>query len=287
VADTYRASDLRQACDYPAVGQMLPGLLRELHAAAHEPATGRDALRVLVMACQVGAMTLKNLGHPDLAWIMADRGVQAAEGLEDPLWVAAAQFPRAHALLAAGAITRALSQVERAAATLTPDDSDAGQVYGMLQLTEAMALSQLHRDDDAEARVAEAGEVAARTGEGMAFRMCFGPTNVRAWQVSLAVERGEGGRAAEIAKTVDVDAIRVRSRRAAFYADVGRGLAQVKGRSREAVMMLHRAEQLAPQFVRVHPLVRETVRDMLDQSRRQAGARELRGLARRMAVLPE
>jgi hypothetical protein len=51
--------------------------------------------------------------------------------------------------------------------------------------------------------------------------------------------------------------------------------------------MLHRAERIAPQFVRLHPLVRETVRAMLEQTRRQADAQELRGLARRMSVLPE
>jgi transcriptional regulator with XRE-family HTH domain len=287
MADTERASDLRQACDYGPLGRALPGLLRELHAAVHDPVDGRGALRAAVMACQAGALMLRNLGHPDLSWIMADRGVQAAERLEDPVWIAAAQFPRAHALLTAGATAEALAEVERASAALTPDAGDAGQVYGMLQLTTAMAMSQLRRPDEATARVAEAEEAATRTGDGNAFRMCFGPTNVRLWQVAMAVERREGGLAAEIARTVDVDAIPVRSRKAAFYADVGRGLAQVKGRSGEAVAMLHSAEQIAPQFVRIHPLVRETVRDMLDQSRRQAGGQELHGLARRMNVLPE
>jgi transcriptional regulator with XRE-family HTH domain len=282
-----RASDLRQECDYATLGLLLPDLLRELHSAVHDPAVRVEALRGLVMACQVGALMLKNLGHPDLAWIISDRGRAAAEQLDDPLWVAAAEFPLAHSLLAAGATTQVLAQVDKASAALTPDDSAAGQVYGMLQLTAGLALTELHRPEEAVDRIADADAVAARTGDGMAFRFCFGPTNVKLWQVSLAVEAGEGGRAAEIARTVDVDAIPVRSRQAAFYADLGRGLAQVKGRSREAVAMLHKAEDIAPQRIRTHPLVRETVRDMLEQSRRQAGGQELRGLARRMAVLPE
>ncbi|MCW2569580.1 MAG: hypothetical protein JWN54_3677 [Mycobacterium sp.] len=286
VAETRRVGDLRWTCDYVAVGRAMPGLLRELHA-AHDSSGRVEALRALVMVCQAGATMLKDLGYPDLAWIMADRGCKAAERIGDPLWVAASQFPRAHALLAAGAAAHALSQVDHAAAMLTPDGADAGQVYGMLHLSAAMALTQLHRTDDALTRIAEADAVAARTGDGTAFRFCFGPTNVRLWRVSLAVEEGEGGRAAEIARTVDVDAIPARSRQSAFYADVGRGLAQVRGRSRDAVTMIRRAEQIAPQRVRVHPLVRETVRDMLDTSRRAAGGQELRGLARRMSVLPE
>jgi transcriptional regulator with XRE-family HTH domain len=287
LAETRRIGDLRWTCDYAAVGAVMPRLLRELHAAVRDPSVRAEASRALVMVCQAGATMLKDLGYPDLAWIMADRGCQVAEQLGDALWVAASRFPRAHALLAAGATTQALSQVDDAAALVTPDAAEAGQVYGMLQLSAAMALTQLHRADDALTRIAEADEVAARTGDGTAFRFCFGPTNVRLWQVALAVEEGEGGRAAVIARTVDVGAIPARSRQAAFYADVGRGLAQVRGRSREAVTMIRRAEELAPQRIRVHPLVRETVRDLLGQSRRAAGGPELRGLARRMAVLPE
>jgi hypothetical protein len=288
-ADAERASELRQACDYAAVGRLLPRLLRELHAAVQDAATRTDALRAIVMACQAGALMLKNLGHPDLAWIIAERGREAADRLDHPVWRAAAQFPLAHALLVAGATTQALAQVDRAAASLGPsmDDPDAAQVYGMLHLTAALALTELRRPDDAADRLAEAEAIAGRTGDGTAFRFCFGPTNVKLWQVSLAVEEGEGAKAAEIASTVDVDAIPVRSREAAFFADVGRGLAQVKGRSREAVALLHRAEKLAPQRIRTHPLVRETVRDMLEQTRRQAGGQELHGLARRMNVLPE
>jgi transcriptional regulator with XRE-family HTH domain len=286
VVETRRIGDLRWTCDYAAVGRVMPGLLRELHA-AHEPSCRVEALRALVMLCQAGATMLKDLGYPDLAWIMADRGCKAAERIGDPLWVAAAQFPRAHAILAAGAAAHALSQVDRAAAMLTPDGAEAGQVYGMLHLSAAMALTQLHRTDDALTRIAEADAVAARTGDGTAFRFCFGPTNVQFWRVAAAVEAGEGGRALELARDVHAEAVPARSRQATFYADVGRGLAQAKGRTRDAVAMLQRAEKLAPQRIRIHPLVRETVRDMLDQSRRQAGGQELRGLARRMNVLPE
>jgi hypothetical protein len=50
-------------------------------------------------------------------------------------------------------------------------------------------------------------------------------------------------------------------------------------------MLLH-AEQLAPQ--RIHPdiFVRESIAHLLRQSRREAGGRQMRGLARRLGITP-
>ncbi|HEY3893918.1 MAG TPA: hypothetical protein VGL88_00965 [Pseudonocardiaceae bacterium] len=50
-------------------------------------------------------------------------------------------------------------------------------------------------------------------------------------------------------------------------------------------MLLH-AEQLAPHMIRHDVFVRETVAGLLRQARRDAGGRELRGLAWRMGVAP-
>jgi hypothetical protein len=52
------------------------------------------------------------------------------------------------------------------------------------------------------------------------------------------------------------------------------------------VRVLLHAEQLAPQLIRTDVFVRETVADLLRQARRDAGGRELRGLAWRMGVAP-
>jgi hypothetical protein len=50
-------------------------------------------------------------------------------------------------------------------------------------------------------------------------------------------------------------------------------------------VLLH-AEQLAPHMIRHDVFVRETVAGLLRQARRDAGGRELRGLAWRMGVAP-
>jgi hypothetical protein len=50
--------------------------------------------------------------------------------------------------------------------------------------------------------------------------------------------------------------------------------------------VLPHAEHLAPQLIHNDLLVRETVAGLLRQARRDAGGRELRGLAWRMEVAP-
>ena len=76
------------------------------------------------------------------------------------------------------------------------------------------------------------------------------------------------------------------SSQAGFWADVGRALAADKKTRDKAVRVLLHAEQLAPQRIRHDVFVREMVAGLLRQARRDAGGRELRGLAWRMGVAP-
>jgi hypothetical protein len=157
----------------------------------------------------------------------------------------------------------------------------------MLHLTAALVSAASRRPDDAAAHLDEAEVTAERTGEGSAFGLHFGPTNVALWRMAVAVEQHEGGRVEEIAGAVDPSVIDSPGRQAAFYADLGRGLAQVRGRDADAVRMLSRAEQLAPQQIRANPLVRELIGHLLRRARRAAGGRELRHLAQRFGVLAQ
>ncbi|MGH3720152.1 MAG: hypothetical protein ACRDRI_15175 [Pseudonocardiaceae bacterium] len=67
---------------------------------------------------------------------------------------------------------------------------------------------------------------------------------------------------------------------------VGRALVAERKTREEGLRVLLRAERLAPQLVRNDLFVQEAVGDLLRQSRRDAGGRELRGLAWRMGVAP-
>jgi hypothetical protein len=114
--------------------------------------------------------------------------------------------------------------------------------------------------------------------------MNFGPTNVDHWRMSLAIESGEPGRAVELARDINPDAISSPSRRATFHIELGGALAAGRRRDAEALAQFVAAERVAPQRVRLSPAVRETVGAMLRRARADAGGNSLRSLASRVGV---
>lgn len=110
----------------------------------------------------------------------------------------------------------------------------------MLHLSAALQSAVTGRTDRSRTHLTEAAETADHTGDGTFAGLNFGPRNVGAWRVVLALELGEPGRVVELARNVDVAAITSAGRQAASYGDVGRGLATVCGLEAQAVEALHR-----------------------------------------------
>jgi transcriptional regulator with XRE-family HTH domain len=279
--------EARRRADYAAVCRTLPGLVAELHV--HAAASGEDdqraALRLLTDLCTCATFTLRHLGQADLAWIAAERAERAALRLGEPTWIGAAALARAHGRPAA-ALTRALRTVGEAADTLEPhvgDDMTAGQVYGMLHLSAALGAEVGKNTASAQDHIAEAARVAARLGDSESAWQSFGPANVATWQVMVAVEAGEPGRALEYAAAVGPGAPLSRGRRAGVAIETAKAEAML-GHYGQAASSLRRAEKLAPTQVHENPMVRDLVGNMLRRARREAGGRELRGLAWRMGI---
>lgn len=276
-----------QASEHASYAPRLADLIEELHVHAADPRgfDTRAAIAALVPTYRAVFVLAKDLGYVDLAWIAAERCVQGTQLLDSPEWTALGEFCRANGLLTAGARDRALRVAEHAANTAASlSHPDVMPVYGILHLTSALATAPGSDHRDIDAHITEAANIAQHAGETSTFRLHFGPTNVAVRRVSIAVERGDGGKAAELARGVDPTILLSRRRRAHFYADLGRGLAQTRGKDREALAMLREAEKLAPEQVRTNPLVREAVAVMLQRARSTAGGRDLRGLAYRMGV---
>ncbi|WP_083753084.1 helix-turn-helix domain-containing protein [Actinosynnema sp. ALI-1.44] len=105
-------------------------------------------------------------------------------------------------------------------------------------------------------------------------------------QLGIGVELGDGAQVAEIARDVHIDAIPSPARQAVFHANVGRALLSEKRTRDKGLATLLKAEKLAPQHIRGDVFVREAVSGELLRARRDAGGRELRGLAHRMGISP-
>ena len=292
VQEMTRIEPLHQACDYVAIGKVLPAIIEELHCHASRPADEaayQAALETLVDACVCATFTAKDLGYGDLAHLAALRAEEAGRRLDDPVQLGKAAFVRVHSLPKAGAWDRTLAQAQKAAEELEPHATStlSFQVLGMLELTAALSAAVVQDGTRAADWLHEADRLAERVPDiPDESWMAFSATNVGIWRVAVSVERGYSGTAVlRLAEKVDESKLAGRQgRRAAFLADVGRGLAREPQMQRDAIRWLRRAEDTAPQWIRNSPAVRGAVTYLLNRATTAAGGPELRGMAARMGV---
>ncbi|RJQ74186.1 XRE family transcriptional regulator [Pseudonocardiaceae bacterium YIM PH 21723] len=291
-ADVRRLVDLMHiSADYSAQGEMAPGLLFELHGAyVRYPQHRREVLLGLIHAYSSTAWLTKRFGRGGTPTLAARLAQKAAQRLELPQWLGYAAWLRCDA---AGGLSRK-TQYKRAVETAdqlsgTMNDPEVVQSAGMLHLSAALAAASLENHDDAQVHLSEASELASRMDSpvGTFAHMWFGTANVGVWTTSIHTEWGEGGKVAEIAAAVPIEAIPSPSRKAEFFADWGRSLMTERATSEKGLKLLLQAEELAPQRIRRDVFVREAVSDSLRMARRDAGGRELRGLAWRMGISPQ
>lgn len=109
---------LTHASDYAELGALLPAFITEAETAARTCADGDRpaAFRRVAGAYQVGAAVVAKLGQNDMAWVMADRSIIAAERSDDPLLAIAGDFRLGHAFLSGGKPSQALRAAESGAA---------------------------------------------------------------------------------------------------------------------------------------------------------------------------
>lgn len=278
---------------YSVAGRELGALLAELHvhAVTGDPDTQRAALAALIEACFVASGTARALGNPDLAVAAARRGEDAARRLGDPALQAFSAMTSTSALGRLGARHRAqrvavgaLAEVEQVADP-TAVDTSAAEAAGMLHLSSAQMAAKDHHSDEANAHLDAALDLAERTGERNRLWFSFGPANVRAWSLSIAVELGEGpGRAEQIERTAGYDeSLTTGDRRAALHFDLARAYGQAEGsRDTAALRHLDIADRIAPQRIRHDPVARELVHELDMRARLRAW--ELESLKNRLGM---
>jgi transcriptional regulator with XRE-family HTH domain len=276
VAEAQLLAAMRQANQDAEVGHRLPDLLAALHTHAREP----EGLRALVTATHTTTLLVRGLGALDLAWIAADRGHEAAVRLGDPHWVALAEFARTQALGGLGAHHRAAKLVERALDTVPAGSYD---IRGALTLTAGFTESVI--GGSSAAALDEAAGIAAHTENGNAHFLLFGPANVVLWRISTALERGDHAAAATLVETLDPADLTIDSRRTTFLIEWARALYGLRRPDEQVVRLLVAAEKLGKVRTRTNPFARDIVATMVERARREAVAREARGLADRMGLL--
>jgi len=283
-----KAWELTHAGRYTELTDLLRGLVPDLETAARAlpDAQRAEVFELMAATYQACSAALAKLGEPEAAWIAADRAMAAAERAGNPMLVAAGAFRLVFVFMAARHYDQA-EETARTAADALQARADHGEpeamsLWGALTLQRAVIASRINDPDAAYGHLERAAEVAARLGEGRNdYNTEFGPANVGLYEISVAVELGDAGRALRTAATVDTTGLSA-ERRARMLIDVARAHAQ-RRQVTEAVTALLQAEEITPEQVQGHELVRQLVSDLLTMQDPPSG--DLRELAARVGAI--
>lgn len=275
------------------VVEVLPRLIKT--AQQMEQAGDADARACAAVSARIhhlAATALSKVGEADLAWIAAERAMQAADLADDPLVLASAARSGTHALLAVGRFEDALELGDAAARWLGPrmneGDPAALSLYGMLHLRSAVAAAR-HQDRATVNELLGKAEVAASAlGRDANFwQTGFGPTNVQLHRISAGLDLGDIPFVIDHSSQVNTDGLPV-ERQVMHLMHFARALSLV-AKDDEALQVLLSAEQRSPQLVRHSAMVREVVRTMYRRAPVTAGRKssELLALAQRCRAVSE
>ncbi|MEW2039440.1 transcriptional regulator, partial [Streptomyces sp. NPDC005534] len=146
----------------------------------------------------------------------------------------------------------------------------AVRAWGTLQLRAAVSAARGGRKAEAKDRIKHARtaakRIAADAGAPVYDRhsLTFSPGNVQIHAISVALEMHEQREALSIDRRTSVDVIDAlpNSRQGHHYMDLARAWLW-DGNRDKALKQLERAESIAPQLVRNHPIARSTLRSIV------------------------
>jgi transcriptional regulator with XRE-family HTH domain len=282
-ADVSRVSALGRAARYAQLGEALPALLEELTAAAHA-ADERYApqLHGLLSEAYTGVTALAYvLGQFDLRSLAMDRVERSARESQDRLRLARTQWQRSTLFLAGAAYGKGSRLLERVRHDIGTDlarmDQATLSVYGAAHLRSAIFAARVPNAAAAWDHIAEAREAARLLGsDANHYGLEFGPSNVAIHEVAVAVEMYDGTEAVRRASTMRLPATVAPVRLGHYYIDLARGFLYHGDRAK-SLEALAAARRVSPQQTRNHPMVRETVRMLVELERRRP--RSLSGFA--------
>lgn len=282
-----KAWDLTHDSRYADLADLLRALIPDLETAARAlPGDqGVQVFTLMAATYQACSAALDKLGEPEAAWIAADRSMAAAERAGDPMLVAAGAFRLVFVFMSARHFDQAEETARTAADALwhlaDEGNPEAMSLWGALTLQRAIIAARTSDADAAYRHLARARAMAERVGPGRNdYNTEFGPANADLFEIAVAVELGDAGRALRAAAQTDTSGLSS-ERRARMLIDVARAHAQ-RRQVAEAVAALRQAEDITPEQLRGHYLVRQLVSDLLTMA--DAPDEELRALAVRLGV---
>lgn len=268
--------DKRDRADYIGILEQLPDLLRESRALA-EASTGHEreeAFAVYTICCKTAHNAAHALGHPELIAMACERAAWSAAMSNDAMMPAVANSLRAWDMWATADWSDANALLDMSLSDIQREhrvgDQLALRTWGSLQLRAAVGAARAGNAQEARHRIGLARETSARmdvyAGPPVHDRhsLTFSTGNVLVHSVSIAVETGNHVEALKVDAQLARDgatALRSlqKSRLGHHHMDLARAWLWDGNRDR-AIEELEKAEKIAPQLIRNHPLARAALR---------------------------
>ncbi len=284
-ADVERAGRLTCNGSYGAVAIMLPQLLLDASVAVAQDGDAPDAWWCLAATYHVTSRFARDVGERDLALLTADRACAAAQRSGDDLLLAASARDLTFVLLRKGLLDQAGALCSDAADAIAPRDSTslAGwSMWGSLRLTQAIILARARDRSGPRHALRDAKAAAERVGPGRNdYWEAFGPANVGAHEVAVALELFDPVKALLLADQVEVEELPVPERRAHFLIDVARAHS-LRQHDADTVLVLLEAISHSREDVRYSQKAHDMVRACIKRGKVRAS--RLRQLAEELGV---
>lgn len=279
---------------YTIVSPLIPPLTADVqHAVRAARGDAEQTRAVAAVAADLYFLLrtfTKRIGRPDLALLVADRGMAASDTADDPLRRCAAQWNLGQILLSQGELQAALEVSEAAGRQLEArvdelDDFRFAAMCGALWLNTAIAASRLRDPWKARDILREHAAPMARRvpDQSNVLWTVFGPTNVDLHAVSVEMEAGEAAEAIRIAERINVSTSPSLERRTTFYIETARCYEQRRD-DMGVLVHLQGAQETGPEDLRFNPMARTLARGLLRRSRSSI-APQTKRLAREIGLL--
>jgi transcriptional regulator with XRE-family HTH domain len=265
VVDVAGMIEHRLQARYVEMAWRLPGLISEL-ARSRDEGGSRDAAALLTLAFRAADGVAYKFGYLDLSARIIDLMRASAVTAESPLLMAAVAYVRTETFFATGDLDSAsqllIASADELATNVADSTPAAAAAFGALHMRAAVVAGRAGKRDSAWDHLDEARRVAWKVPEGVYFGTAFGPASVRIHELAVAVELGDSPAAVERAAAWHPPADLPAERRSHYFIDLARAQFRL-GHYQDAQLGLEAARRAAPQHVREHPQVRDTLSALL------------------------
>ncbi|MEV5911049.1 helix-turn-helix transcriptional regulator [Streptomyces chartreusis] len=250
------------------VSALLPDLIRDGEAAVRslDREQRRAALVALSDIYRLTGQATAYVAPAELAWVVADRALTAAQEADRPDAIAAAAWNMGNILRETAYADEALRVVTEASELIRPHldgaPDDWRGVYGALQLHAAVTVARDGREGDAW-RYWDKGDQVAKSLPASYVHpsTVFGRANVDFHAVSVATDLRKSARAIGLADDIDPDVMPSVERKARLWVEVARGHLQ-RGDRTAALMVMKMAYEIGAETVAYTPSARSVAADL-------------------------